>query len=393
MKIRIIGAGFSGLCLAYYLTQKKFSVEIFDQAPHAGGLIDTETTEWGLVETAANSLRDSVWVQEICRDLNVPLAEKLPSAKKRFVYTNNGPQRWPLNFSESLQVFSSLPNILLSSPAIRPRSEESLLQWSERVFGKSIGEKLILPAFQGVYGDRTDLLSANLILKKLLKLSDSNLTPKQTSSVAPIKGMKDLVLALQNFLLKSKVSFFLNQHCRFENLDYPQIFCGSLNAAKKWHPTSTQDFAMTQMKSLTSITAFFEPHPKDLHGFGVLFPQTLPNQALGVLFPNSIFVRPQNPSLRSETWFFPQETKIEELLAAREKFFPNAGRLLGAKSFPHQEAFPDYSISLERSLRKRQQLPPNLYLFGNYLGEIGLTGLLHKARLFAEELSQKGSRS
>ncbi len=54
------------------------------------------------------------------------------------------------------------------------------------------------------------------------------------------------------------------------------------------------------LTSLVSATAFFSPHPQDLHGFGVLFPRDSGVSALGVLFNADIF--PNRSTLRSETW-------------------------------------------------------------------------------------------
>lgn len=41
-KIAVLGAGISGLSVAYYLKGKGFTVNVYEKSGRAGGLIDTE---------------------------------------------------------------------------------------------------------------------------------------------------------------------------------------------------------------------------------------------------------------------------------------------------------------------------------------------------------------
>ena len=53
--ITVVGAGFSGLASAYFLTKHGFKVRIIEKSDRAGGLIRTIRTEHGLVETEATA--------------------------------------------------------------------------------------------------------------------------------------------------------------------------------------------------------------------------------------------------------------------------------------------------------------------------------------------------
>ena len=57
--INVVGAGFSGLTTAYFLTKCGFKVRVFEKTDRAGGLIRTIRSAHGLVETAANGLLNS----------------------------------------------------------------------------------------------------------------------------------------------------------------------------------------------------------------------------------------------------------------------------------------------------------------------------------------------
>ena len=51
--VGVIGAGLSGLATAWYLTEAGARVEVVDAAVRPGGLIQTERSIHGIVESAA----------------------------------------------------------------------------------------------------------------------------------------------------------------------------------------------------------------------------------------------------------------------------------------------------------------------------------------------------
>jgi oxygen-dependent protoporphyrinogen oxidase len=105
-KVKVIGAGFSGLVSAYYLLKAGFAVEIFEATSRAGGLINSIDCEWGLVETAANGLLNSVEVESLFEDIGARLAPTLKIAKKRYVFRQERARRWPLSVSASLRILA-----------------------------------------------------------------------------------------------------------------------------------------------------------------------------------------------------------------------------------------------------------------------------------------------
>src|SRR2546429_4551070 len=84
--INVVGAGFSGLTTAYFLTKCGFKVRVFEKTDRAGGLIRTIRSAHGLVETAANGLLNSARLEAMCTDLGVPLLPTRPDGPKRFTF-------------------------------------------------------------------------------------------------------------------------------------------------------------------------------------------------------------------------------------------------------------------------------------------------------------------
>ncbi len=84
--ITIVGAGFSGLTLAYHLRRLGMAVRIFEREDRAGGLLNTQLGPYGLAESAANAILADSSLERLFEDLGVPFAERRPERKKRFIY-------------------------------------------------------------------------------------------------------------------------------------------------------------------------------------------------------------------------------------------------------------------------------------------------------------------
>src|SRR6266436_2128907 len=101
--VLVIGAGFSGLTLAYALRQLDLPVRILERGDKPGGLIATRAEEHGLVETAANALLADAEVERLFADLGLEFAAQLRTRKRRFIFWKK-PKRWPLSLWATLKV-------------------------------------------------------------------------------------------------------------------------------------------------------------------------------------------------------------------------------------------------------------------------------------------------
>src|ERR1051326_9121293 len=137
--ITVVGAGFSGLTTAYYLTKKGFRVRVVEQSNRAGGLIHTIRTEHGLVETAANGLLASARVESMCADIGVPLITTRREGRRRFIYRNR-PKQLPLTIGDMLTVSA---RVALNGTRLSPRPFESIADWGRRVLGDGATDYLL----------------------------------------------------------------------------------------------------------------------------------------------------------------------------------------------------------------------------------------------------------
>ena len=395
--IKVVGAGFSGLATAYFLTKQGFKVRMFEKTDRAGGLIRTIRTEHGLVETAANGLLNSARLEAMCADIGVPLIPTRREGRKRFIYRGR-PRQIPLKTSELLKVAA---RAAASAATLKPRPFESIAEWAGRVAGRDATDYLVTPVLGGIYAGDSKRLSASLILGKAALpdhlRSNSPKKGKMHGTVAPPNGMQQLIDGLSDYLKQVGVEFVFDSHEK-ATADEPTIVCLSASAAAEHLAEAAPELSSAlrgiEMLSLATVTCFYPQTSSKFNGFGCLFPRDQGFRARGVLFNDSIF-EGRGPA-HAETWIFggaldaevvklSNEESAELIAAERERFYGKHDEALDVRITRWPNALPHYSIELEGILTSLAAPPPNISLVGNYLGRIGLSKILERAAVVAEE--------
>src|SRR6266849_1698016 len=145
--ITVVGAGFSGLATAYFLTKQGLKVRIIEKTDRAGGLIKTIRTPHGLIETAANGLLNSARLEAMCADIEVPLLATRRAGRKRFIFRGR-PKQIPLDPSEILKLAWRFTRNVIK---LRPQQFETIGEWGSRVVGEGATDYLLTPALGGIY--------------------------------------------------------------------------------------------------------------------------------------------------------------------------------------------------------------------------------------------------
>jgi len=139
------------------------------------------------------------------------------------------------------------------------------------------------------------------------------------------------------------------------------------------------------------VTAFFEPRDRDVRGFGILFPRGAGVAALGVRFNNDIFAG--RGSLRSETWIYAGDEVDEGALAEyvrADRRVVTGENVAPIAIYPTiwREAIPVYNDAVLSTSAARAALPRSIGVVGNYVGKIGVAGLLDIAAETAARLTR-----
>ena len=397
--ITVVGAGFSGLTTAYFLTKHGFKVRLIDKADRAGGLIKTIRTEHGLIETAANGLLASARVEAMCADIGVPLLTTKRDGRRRFIFRGK-PKQLPLTVGNMIALSG---HVARNAVTLKPRPLESVAAWGRRVLGSGATDYLLIPALGGIYAGDPERLSASLIFGKA-KLPDHLNTTKPAKgklrgTVAPPNGMQQLIDGLAEYLKRAGVEFALGQDYESARDDQSIAVCLSASSAAEFLQTKAPEVSTAlsevEMLSLATATCFYPADAARLRGFGCLFPRDQGFRARGVLFNDFIF---EGRALaHAETWIFggaldPEVVKVsdEEFAATiateRERFYGKRDGLLASRITRWPNALPHYTIELEKILTTLPEPPQNIALVGNYLGRIGLAKILERSAFVAEEL-------
>ena len=389
--ITVVGAGFSGLVTAYYLFKAGESVRVLEKSPRVGGLLRTIHTEHGLVETAANGIRNSVRLAALCADIGVSLQATRREARRRFIYRRQ-PRQWPLTIGETSSWAGRMATHVGS---FWPRQFETIAEWGRRVMGRGAAEYFLAPALGGIYAGDPQRLSASLIFRRADLPEELTVTrgarAKNRGTVAPAQGMQQLTDGLFNYLQRAGVEFLFDHDSKPERGERI-IVCTSARAAAEHlahvAPEIADALQRIEMLPLVTATCFYPPSASHLKGFGCLFPRGEGFRALGALFNSSIF-EGRGPA-HSETWIFggALDREIVQLSkeALGELIANERARLYGRTDEPlaiyptyWPEALPHYSIDLERLLMNFPSWPSDLALVGNYLGGIGLSQIIDRA--------------
>lgn len=388
--ITIIGAGISGLATAYYQVQANRQVRIIERTERAGGLVGTLRTEHGPVERAASSIRNSARLEALCEEIGVPLLAPRDESRARYIFRDR-PRQWPLTSGETLRMVGGLLTNL-THPG--PRPFESIGDWGRRVLGRGATGYLLSPALSGIYSADPEQLSASLIFRRSPLAAPSTAKaqrPKVRGIVAPEGGMQQLIDGLTEYLSAAGVEFLFEREVQISP-DDPTIVCTSAREAaallSSVAPEVSRQLARVEMIPLLTATAFYSTQAARLEGFGCLFPRNQDIRPLGVLF-NSCTFDHRGPH-HSETWIFGgaldreavdlSEVDIREAIAqARYRLCGEKADPLGVYLTRWPDALPHYTVELERALKSLPPLPPNLQLVGNYLGKIGLAGIVERA--------------
>jgi oxygen-dependent protoporphyrinogen oxidase len=376
----VVGAGLSGLAAAWVLADLGAAVRIVEADAQPGGLIHTRRLPEGIVETAANAFVWTERVAAIAGAIGVELVDARRESRRRYIFRDGRARRWPLHAGETTAMAARLGAAWITR-GTRARDDETVESWGHRVVGRTGTGWLLSPALQGIYGSTADRLSAQAVFGARRK--------GRRRMVAPREGMGEFIERLADRLGARGVS--IECGARIDTLEpgVPTVVAVPAAEAARLLANVAPGFAAAaraiEIAPLATLTAFYPPSPGDLHGFGVLFPRPSGVTALGVLFNAEIF--PDRSALRSETWIFGGDLASR---ASDEEIFAAQGRdrqaLIGRHAAPisslltrQPRALPVYSRAILTAAHEATRLPEWLSVAGNYLGIIGVAGLIDVA--------------
>lgn len=445
----IIGAGLTGLAMAYFLKKSGKSFIVLEKENRTGGVINSITEGEFLYETGPNT--GVLSTREIVNIFDDPeirsrLDTANSSAKNRYILKNGKWEPLPSGLISGLTTplftFSDKLRILLE-PFRKPGNnpDETVGDLVIRRLGKSYLDYAVDPFISGIYaGDPLKLVTRHA-LPKLYALEQKygsfikgaiakSMEPKNdsdkkvTREVFSVKGgLVRLVESLAeaagagNIITGCRDLHVLRQNGGF-GLNFISHDGQSVNIPAKYVISTTGASSLQSlfpfigeedMKAITSlvyagvvqVTAGFNRwHGKKLDAFGGLIPGVEKRDILGILFLSSIFENraPAGGALlsvfmggirHSEILKWQDEEIVRTVSAEIESTLKHTGPPDLVRIHRYARAIPQYDNTSDRRLKAIASAEaefPGLILAGNIRDGIGMADRVRQAKNIADQV-------
>lgn len=453
MKITIVGAGISGLSLAYALLDKNpaLDVTVLEALDRAGGKVLTDRTDGFVSEAGVNGFLDNKPATlKLAERLELPPLRSDDNSRKRFIYTDGKLRLIPLSppafFMSGLL---SLPGRLrLLGEYFTPkdvREDESLESFAVRRVGREFFEKLLDPMASGVYAGDPSKLSIRSCFSKVYELErDYGGLIKGFMAVAKEKkksgqkteagpggvlhsfseGMSGLINSLRQ-RLGDRVQTGKEVKGVDRKGDVFTVYCrdGSSYESDRLVIASPAGDAAAMLADFDArISSLLKdiPYPPltvvslgfkkekvsdiDLNGFGFLVPGREKRKVLGTLYDSSIFPgrAPEGYALiRSmvggarypELALLDDERLISTVLSELSEIMGIKAEPVFAKTFRWEKAIPQYVIGHHERISKLDEGVAEhrgLYLTGNAYRGVALNDCIANSFGLADIIASDG---
>ena len=180
-KVVIVGAGVSGLTLAYLLSERfaNFDITVLEAEPRAGGKIGSERINGFLCEQGPGGFLDNKpKTLELCASLGITPLRSNDKAKKRFLYTkgklNILPDSPPAFLKSNILSWGGKLRIAAELFAPRGPADETVAEFIIRRLGKETLEQLIDPMVSGVYAGDPRTMSITSAFPRIKELEQEH---------------------------------------------------------------------------------------------------------------------------------------------------------------------------------------------------------------------------
>lgn len=435
--IAIIGAGISGLSLAYELQKAGKPYVLFESSSRPGGYIRSVQNGRYLLEVGPNSILVDKNFEKLLTELG--LASKVEEAaavnKNRFIYKSNKISRIPSGplslFFTSFFSFKTKISILKEIfNTSKTHASESVYEFFTRRFSKELTQYTVDPFATGVYaGDIKQLLMADTfpqvvqlekefasVLKGIFKkgFGERRLTASISGGLQTITDT--LASKLNNIAFNSKaVSLSENAeglilHIQNVNLSIKEhecskvVFCGTtFHAAELLNACFPEISSRLKQVNYAPIKAVYAAFKRkdvthDMQGFGCLYPSVENSFLAGTIWNSSIFKErcPEDEILTTSFiggMHHPEYVNLSDdeiLLRATQQLIKDLG-INGSPTYTFiagwDKAIPQYDSALNIAKDAIQELSTKkIYFASNWTQSISLGSCILNAQALACKL-------
>jgi oxygen-dependent protoporphyrinogen oxidase len=447
----IIGGGLSGLTLAFYLKNAGKKVIVLESSSRIGGVIRTIRTKGFLMEAGPNTgILSSPEIVELFDDLDGDVSLEKPGNKSKIRWIWKA-GRWhplPAGLIQAVNtpLFSTGDKFRILGEPFRSRGQnedETVAELVRRRMGKSFLDYAVDPFISGIYAGDPELLVTRHALPKLYRLEQEygsfirGAIKKRSEKKEPRlqKASREVFSAkggLQNLTdaLAKRIgsdSIFIDckdvkvhqsgkgYHAEVEHNQKGklEIYADSVITTSAAHSLGSmlsfidqKDIQVIMKLRYAKVVQVGAAYSKwdgiELNAFGGLIPSKEGKEALGILFPSSIFTgrAPEGGALLSvffggmkkSRFIEKDDDEIKEIALHEIKETLKSKRQPDVFDiFRYQFAIPQYEKSSEERLKTIEKIEnqhPGLILAGNIRDGIGMADRVKQAREIANQLTK-----
>jgi len=441
MRVAIIGAGISGLALAYYLQKLGIPYDLFEAGEEVGGNIRTMQKDGYLLELGPNSLQYTPELEALVRELKLE-REVVPTAQAghhRYVLHNGTYEKLPTTpFSLLSNTFFSWKTKLriFKEKDIPPADidYETITQFFERRFGPGVLEYGVHPFITGIYGGDPEKLLVHKalpmlkemekqygsVLKGLMKHEGNHLS---YDTISFADGMQTLPAAIAKKLISLHTGHRVEMITRnqgkyivscattgdYDNVEYNMLVLAlpALPAADLLHFTFPGMAAALQNIQYPPMAVVHSVYNRrdvnhELDGFGALHPKAESPFTVSTLWSSSLFdgrCRPHEVMLTSfvggaQFASHALINKDELMNSVHEELRNSYGITADKPVFQHlhfmEHSIPQYDLYIEDAHHMAEKLEQDgLFIAANWQAGVSVPSCIRHAKELAHKINLK----
>jgi len=435
--VGIIGAGISGLTLAYRLQEKNIPYLLLEEKEITGGYIKTELTDDFTLDIGPNSILADEEIINFIKAVGVEneLIEANPNSKDRYIFKAGKYQVLPDSPPKLLKsnFFSFKTKIRVLSEFFRKTEkieDETLAHFITRRFNKEVTDYVLNPFVTGIYAGNPEKLLVKLtfpilnelenkygsVLKGMIKSGGSG----RRKSFNFRKGMATLPKAiaekLNSLQLNTRVEkveyldrqYKVSAHSNGQKLSYNfsqlVIATPAFAASPIMENISTEVAKALSQVEYPPMALVHTVYSKDnanvqLNGFGGLNPKIENKFAAGSIWTSSVFSNrvPHDQILLTSfvggsqysEQFKNDDLQIKEkIIQDFQKDLKIEGKPVMQKIHRWEKAIPQYDKNLQAAYSEIEKLQiKGLYFCAGWYKGVSLSDCIKNASLLAKNIS------
>lgn len=433
----IVGAGISGLTVAYWLNKlsSSLNIDVYDAQPEAGGLLRTEIIDDCIVDSGPDSFltqKQAAW--DLIDELNLrnEVIGSNDSLRSTFIFYEGRLHRLPDGFFLMVPVKSAafLKTKLLSWNgkldvvsdlfALRESGDVSVGEFIERRFGPEILEKIAEPLLAGIYGADVHRLSLRSALPQIWELQKKGSLILQLGKKAPAGqhqtlftsfrgGMEIFTRELQarcegvHWKFQTNVGEIVKENGRWklqsELYDMVVLSSSRFPRIESEHGGRIGSLldSIRRNSAIVIALGFKEIHPE---GFGWLVPAQERRSVLACTYVSNKFkgrTPPDRFLIRlfiggdvADQWIHRPDSEIyNEASSELRRIAGIAAEPVFSRIYRWQHAMPEYAVGHQEKMEtigKLTRLESGLFIAGNLMNGVGIPDCIAHARKTADEV-------